>query len=250
MEHKATISCPRCGHTDLMKNGRSKVGSQRYHCKSCDKSFLLDYKYKAWKPGVKEEIWTQTFNGGGVRATARCLGINKNTVIEELKKKKPIEVNPYVIDNEEFNSFKDLEVDIVAYESEADEFWSFVGNKKNQRWTWYAIERKTGIILAYQNGRRTDESCQLLMKKLAHLPIAKFHTDNWGSYAKFISEEKHRIGKDNTWKIERKNLNFRIHIKRLERRTICYSRNEQIHDNVIGLYINKFYFKQGKGQFK
>jgi IS1 transposase len=46
----------------------------------------------------------------------------------------------------------------------------------------------------------------------------------------------HVIGKDNTWKIERKNLNFRTHIKRLNRKTICCSKNEKIHDNVIGKY--------------
>ena len=53
------------------------------------------------------------------------------------------------------------------------------------------------------------------------------------------------IGKDNTWKIERKNLNFRTHIKRLNRKTICFSKNEQIHDNVIGLYIERYYYKNG-----
>ncbi|MDR2883171.1 MAG: IS1 family transposase, partial [Alistipes sp.] len=34
------------------------------------------------------------------------------------------------------------------------EFWSFVGNKKHRRWTWYAVERKGGTIVAWQNGQR------------------------------------------------------------------------------------------------
>ncbi|MDR2776298.1 MAG: IS1 family transposase [Tannerella sp.] len=51
--------------------------------------------------------------------------------------------------------------------------------------------------------------------------------------------------KSKTWKIKRKNLNFRIHIKRLNRKTICYSRNEQIHDNVTGMYIKRYYCKSG-----
>ncbi len=58
--------------------------------------------------------------------------------------------------------------------------------------------------------------------------------------------EKHIIGKDETWKIERKNLNFRTHIKRLNRKTICYSKNEKIHDNVIGMYIDRYYYKTGR----
>ena len=43
-----------------------------------------------------------------------------------------------------------------------DEFWSFVQNKSNQRWTWYAIERKSGCILAWHNGRRTDKDFLVL----------------------------------------------------------------------------------------
>ena len=36
---------------------------------------------------------------------------------------------------------KRLEVEIY-YTAEMDEFWRFVQNKSNQRWTWYAIEKK------------------------------------------------------------------------------------------------------------
>jgi insertion element IS1 protein InsB len=133
----------------------------------------------------------------------------------------------------------------IQLASEADEFWSYVGDKSNQRWTWYAIDRSSGIILAYHNGKRTDESCALLINKLSIFPIRYFFTDNWQSYSKYIPTHKHVIGKANTWKIERKNLNFRTHIKRLNRKTICFSKSEKVHDNVIGLYINHYYFKQG-----
>jgi insertion element IS1 protein InsB len=40
-------------------------------------------------------------------------------------------------------------------------------------------------------------------------------------------------------------LNFRTHLKRLNRKTICFSKNEQIHDNIIVMYIEKFYYKTG-----
>jgi insertion element IS1 protein InsB len=33
----------------------------------------------------------------------------------------------------------------VILSAELDEFWSYVGNKSNQRWTWYALERDTGL---------------------------------------------------------------------------------------------------------
>jgi insertion element IS1 protein InsB len=138
-----------------------------------------------------------------------------------------------------------LEVDI-RFSGEIDEFWSFVQNKGNQRWTWYAIERRSGCILAWHNGKRRDNDFLELWNSLKIFNISKYYTDDWGAYSKYIPSEKHEVGKDNTWKIERKNLNFRTHLKRLSRKTICFSKNEQVHDNVIGTYIETFYYKTGK----
>jgi len=140
--------------------------------------------------------------------------------------------------------FKNLEVEI-RFSAEMDEFWSFVQKKSNQRWTWYAIERKSGCILAWHNGKRTDKDFLVLWKLLEIFDIDKYYTDDWGAYSRYIPPDKHEDGKKNTWKIERKNLNFRTHLKRLARRTICFSKNEQIHDNVIGMYIERYYFKCG-----
>ncbi|MFM8443780.1 MAG: IS1 family transposase, partial [Methylococcus sp.] len=44
-------------------------------------------------------------------------------------------------------------------------------------------------------------------------------------------------------KIENKNLTFRKRIKRLARKTICFSRLELCHDTVIGLFINRYCFQ-------
>ena len=145
---------------------------------------------------------------------------------------------------EEVCKFESLEVEI-RLEGEMDEFWSFVQNKSNQRWTWYAIERRSGCILAWHNGKRQDKDFLILWKLLEPFPISCYHTDNWSAYSKYIPPNRHRIGKDRTWKIERKNLNFRTHIKRLNRKTICFSKDELIHDNVIGMYIETFYYKTG-----
>lgn len=133
----------------------------------------------------------------------------------------------------------------IRCSSEMDEFWSFVKNKSNQRWTWYAIDKNSGRILAWHNGKRRDEDFLVLWESLKPFAIDRYYTDDWGAYSKYIPPQKHQIGKDQTWKIERKNLNFRTHIKRLNRKTICFSKNETIHDNVIGMYIETFYYKTG-----
>lgn len=50
-------------------------------------------------------------------------------------------------------------------ESELDEMWSYVSSKKNPRWLWHALDRRTGQVLAYVFGRRKDEVF-LQLKKL------------------------------------------------------------------------------------
>ena len=49
-------------------------------------------------------------------------------------------------------------------------------------------------------------------------------------------------GKRNTQQIERKHLTLRTRIKRLMRKTICFSRSTQMHDIVIGLFVNRYEF--------
>ncbi len=97
-------------------------------------------------------------------------------------------------------------------------------------------------MIAYVLGKRTDATFKKLQNLLTPLNISTFYTDNWGSYERNISPEKHVIGKANTQKIERKNLNFRTRIKRLARRTICFSKFETMHYIVIGLLINQMEF--------
>jgi len=46
----------------------------------------------------------------------------------------------------------------------------------------------------------------------------------------------------NTQKIERKHLTLRTRIKRLARKTICFSKSIQMHDIVIGLCVNRYEF--------
>jgi len=81
------ITCRYCESEDLIKNGHSENGTQRYRCNACHKSFQLSYAYRAWEPGVKEQIVTQTLNSSGVRDIGRNLGISKDTVTAELKKR-------------------------------------------------------------------------------------------------------------------------------------------------------------------
>ena len=111
--------------------------------------------------------------------------------------------------------------------------------KKNQRWLWVAIDHETRAVLAFVFGQRKDCVFRKLKALLEPFGITTFYTDDWGTYERNLAGYEHIIGKENTQRIERKNLTFRTRIKRLCRKTICYSKCEIMHDIVVGLYYSQ-----------
>lgn len=138
---------------------------------------------------------------------------------------------------------EEVAVEVVRVdEAEVDEMWSFVGKKEYQRWLWYAIDHCSGQVLAYVLGEHKDEVFLKLKRLLEPFGITRFYTDDWGAYQRHLEAEKHKIGKQNTQKIERKHLTWRTRIKRLARKTICFSKKVHMHDIVIGLFVNRYEF--------
>lgn len=127
-------------------------------------------------------------------------------------------------------------------EAEVDEMWSFVGSKQQQRWLWHAIDHQTGEILAYVLSNHQDHAFLELKALLEPFGITQFYTDGYGAYERHIDPAFHTVGKANTQTIERKHLTLRTRIKRLARKTICFSKSVRLHDGVIGLFINRYEF--------
>ena len=125
-------------------------------------------------------------------------------------------------------------------EAELDEMWSFVGSKKQPRWLWGALVHQTGKILAYVFGRREDQALLQLKALLKPFGIRRYYTDGWGAYRRHLAPDQHVVGKRRTQQLERKHLTLRTRIKRVVRKTICFSRSVHLHDIVIGLFINRF----------
>jgi insertion element IS1 protein InsB len=91
-------------------------------------------------------------------------------------------------------------------------------------------------------GRRKDTVFLELKALLAPFGITRYFTDGWGAYERYVEAERHTVGKAHTQKIESKHINLRTRIKRLVRRTICFSKTVHMHDLVIGLFINRYEF--------
>lgn len=126
--------------------------------------------------------------------------------------------------------------------AQVDEMWSYVENKTQQRWLWHAIDTRTGVIIAYVLGRREKAVFIELKRLLKPFRIRLYQTDNLHIYHENIPRNQLETGKDKTQRIERKHLTLRTRIKRLTRKTICFSKNISMHDIVIGLFINHYDF--------
>ena len=77
-----------------------------------------------------------------------------------------------------------------------------------------------------------------LLKLLSEFNIGTVYADNNFAYSSRISPDKLVAGKRNTQQIERDHLTLRTRIKRLARKTICFSKSPEIHKAVIGTFIN------------
>ena len=116
-----TYECTRCQSLDIVKNGHTKQGKQKFHCHTCGAFGTLNPTIK-YPPERKEEILRAYQERSSLRGVARTFGVSRQTVSTWLKQKA--------------DSLPPLEHTLVESEPddvlELDELWSFVGQKKTR----------------------------------------------------------------------------------------------------------------------
>ncbi|WP_275075211.1 IS1 family transposase [Providencia rettgeri] len=228
---KVDVRCPFCQQTpSVKKHGLGSTAHQRYRCQDCRRSFQLDYEYRACQPGTKDKIIDLTMNNAGIRDTARALHISINAVVRTFKKLSPRQVTSLPLDN--------LHIELLC---EVDEQWSFVANKKQQRWLWYAWEPRLKRIIAHTFGRRNKRTLRQLLALLSRFNVAFWCTDKFSTY-EILPKQKHVASKLYTQRIERENLNLRNCLKRLNRKSLGYSKSPEMHDKIIGTFIEREHY--------
>lgn len=253
---KIMVTCPHCGSEHIIKQGQ-KNGKQIYFCKNQDcpkKYFTESYTNKGCDPNVRYQVLMMTANGNGTRATARVLGISTNTVTAILKEQENQiwQVN-YCYIQEHLGGT--LEIDIISSEqieiseTEMDEMWSFVHDKSQQYWLWWAIDHNTGEPLAFCFGTREHKYLDELLRLLTPFNIQIVYTDANYAYQAHITESDVVVGKRNTQRIERKHLSLRTWCSRLVRKGIRFSKTHQMHSIVVGLVINIWFFGRAFTEF-
>jgi insertion element IS1 protein InsB len=117
-----------------------------------------------------------------------------------------------------------------------------VGSKAPQRWVWQAIDHRTGVVLAYVFGKRAAAVFWQLQQVLKPFGLVPFYPEGAGVSQRPLPAAAHTVGKAHTHQSERKHLTLRTRLKRLARKTLCFSKSVFMHDTVIGLFVNRYEF--------
>lgn len=215
------VNCKKCNGIAVKNGFQGK--KQRYKCKLCQKKFQLDFAYKAYSINTNNSITTLLKEGCGIRSIARILSISKNTVLSR------------IISICQKLKAKPLLQKGCCYEM--DEIWTFIENKNNVTWITYAIERKSKSIVGFVLGSKTKENIRSLVNELILSAPKYIYTDGLNIYPELIPKAIHKRFQYCTNIIERNNLTLRTHLKRLGRRTICFSRSAMVLLSVLKIYF-------------
>lgn len=216
------MKCRKCKGL-AVKNGKQSNGKQRYYCKNCKYSFQRCYAYTAYRKEINKNIYCLLKESVGIRSTSRLLSISKTTVIKRIKYMASLIIRPIMSERHQYY--------------ELDEMRVVVGYKLKEAWITYAMNRHTKKIINFIVGRRSRQNISIITKSALQLHPKMVFTDGLKTYKRLIPAKQHNTRKKNTTVIERNNLTLRIHLKRLSRKTICFSKTFEMLEASLKLYI-------------
>jgi IS1 family transposase len=212
-----------------VRNGKKNNRTQNYLCKTCGKQFMsdIDRTYRGTLSYITGMIKIMLVRGIGVRDISVILKISVKKVLKTLKSAK-YQIKPA-------RKYYDC--------LETDEFWTYVGRKTNKVWLIYAYHRESGEIVAYVWGKRDLKTVEKLRKRLKRLEVTYDHIaiDNWENLTTAFKGEHEMTGKKYTVGIEGNNCRLRHRVRRVFRKTCCFSKNLFNHWKAFSMafyYIN------------
>lgn len=191
-----------------IKHGKYKE-VQRYICKDCKKTFQESYKYQGCKADTNRWIVNLLKEGTGMRSISRLLNISPTTVLSRILSISKSIKKPSVSMGKVY---------------ELDEIRTYVGCKENFVWIAYGIRQDTKEVVDFNIGRRTKIMIKPITDLLLLSEAKRIHTDKLNIYKSLIPNAVYRTKQYAINHIERMNLTLRTHLKRLSRKTICFSK--------------------------
>ncbi|MBL7713339.1 MAG: IS1 family transposase [Chitinophagaceae bacterium] len=180
------------------------------------------YSYKAYQESITNKITQLTKEGLGIRSTARYLKISTTTLLKRI----------LLIASK-------IQLPVIAMHQryEVDEIKSFIRKKKREIFIVYALNRTTKEVVSFNVGSRTKKTLKVVTDTLLLSDAKRIYTDGFPSYRYLMSGKVHCEWQYQTNHIERMNLNLRTHLKRLNRRTICFSKSVAMLAACLKIYF-------------
>jgi IS1 family transposase len=192
-------------------------------CKSCRRYQQDSYRYKAYSCRMDESIARLVIEGVGIRSISRVMKISVGTVLRRIRKvARTMTVPKPAVTN-------------TIYE--VDEIWTYISKKTNETWITYSLERGTNKVITFTVGARTKAKIRQVIDPILSFSPKGLCTDGLNIYRTLIPSSIHRVGLPHTRRIERFNLNLRTHLKRLSRKTICFSRSLVMLESCLRIYL-------------
>jgi IS1 family transposase len=122
-----------------------------------------------------------------------------------------------------------------------------VAFRKNKRWLWTVMCRRTRQIIAFEIGDRSAATCRRLWNRIPddYRQCASF-SDFWEAYQQVLPKETHQsVGKESgeTNHMERWNCTLRQWLGRFTRKTLSFSKIDSMHHLVTRWFIVEYNLK-------
>jgi insertion element IS1 protein InsB len=214
------MNCKFCNHRCIRKGKNGTT--QKYQCSHCRKYQQSDYRYRSYE--VRDRQLIELIKEGmGICSLSRILKIAQTTVLRRILKIVRLLRRPYPV--------------LFGKKYQVDELFTYVGNKDNRICIAYSLEVETGNIIDIIVGRRNKTNLRKVISTLVLSDASKITTDKLNIYKELIPKDMHSTKFRGINQIERRNLNLRTHLKRLNRRTICYSKSLAVLSAVVKIYF-------------
>lgn len=217
--------CIYCQGKCIKKGFQSKA--QVYRCKACRMYFQDSYTRKTHNYNELIGELVKLHNEGlGIRSIGRILALSPQTVIRFMRRKSD-------------EILLELPKREIAYNStwEVDEMHTFYKNKDQECYIAYALNHKTKEIFDFVVGGRSKAVIAPLINNLLLSNPTQIRTDKLLLYKYLIPISIHKTVVRCTNYIERNNLTLRNQIKRLNRKTLSFSKSLDMISVSMRLYF-------------
>jgi insertion element IS1 protein InsB len=129
------------------------------------------------------------------------------------------------------------EIPKVLGRIEVDELHTFIQHKNAVMCVIFSWDQQSKQALSLIVGTRSKANLRKVINPLLEVDVESINTDRYSGYRGVVPKKKHTTFKRRNNGIERQNLNLRTHLKRLNRRTICYSKSIAMLLAVVKIYF-------------